>query len=335
MSSIDEWHIPMFFSMFRRPVFIAAVSLLLHSSEFRTSSDVSLIAAEPGFDPSTKYLIIHADDAGMSHSVNLATIAAMEKGIVSSCSIMVPCPWFPEFAEWANAHPEKDCGLHLTLNSEWKHYKWHPVAPVSQVPSLVDSDGYLWSDVPETAMNGKAGEVEIELRAQIERAKTFKIPVTHLDSHMGTIFSRPDFLDVYVRLGIEYQLPVLFPRAIDPKTAAALPHLKEKAPEFIRLLEHEKFPLLDSLLRFNDGNDFVARKTSYLKDLRDLQPGFNEILIHCGIANDELKAITGTAAKRDADRQTFMDPEVIAEIERLDIQVISWKQAWEMSRTAK
>jgi predicted glycoside hydrolase/deacetylase ChbG (UPF0249 family) len=293
------------------------------------------MAAEPGFDPDTKYLIIHADDAGMSHSVNMATIEAMEKGIVSSCSIMVPCPWFPEFAAWAKANPDKDCGLHLTMNSEWKHYKWRPVAPVTQVPSLVDKDGYLWSDVPETAINGKASEVEIELRAQIERAKQFEIPITHLDSHMGTLFSRADFLDVYVRLGIEYQLPVLFPRTIDPKTAATLPHLKDKAPEFIRLLEHERYPLLDSLLRFNDGNDFVARKASYLNDLRNLKPGFNEILIHCGIANDELKAITGTAVKRDADRETFMDPEVIAEIQRLNIKVITWKQALEMRRSQK
>jgi chitin disaccharide deacetylase len=291
-------------------------------------------AAENPFS-GKKYLIIHTDDAGMSHSVNLATIESMEKGIVSSCSIMVPCPWFPEFADYARNHPEKDYGLHLTMNSEWKHYKWRPVAPLSQVPSLIDKEGYLWPDVPEVALNAKAAEVEIELRAQIERAKQFRIPFTHLDTHMGTLFSRSDIVDVYVRLGIEYQLPILYPRNLDAKTLALLPNMKERGPEFIRLLEHEKFPLLDGLLRFNDGNDHESRKASYLRDMQELQPGLNQIIIHCGIGNDELKAITGTAMKRDSDRRVFTDPEMIAEIRRLGIEVITWKQAWEMLHSVK
>ena len=177
--------------------------------------------------------------------------------------------------------------------------------------------------------------MEIELRAQIERAKQFRIPVTHLDTHMGTLFSRSDIVDVYVRLGIEYQLPILFPRTLDAKTLAMLPHMKERGPEFIRLLEHENFPLLDGLLRFNDGNDHESRKASYLKDMQNLQPGLNQIIIHCGIGNDELKAITGTAMKRDSDRRVFTDPEMIAEIRRLGIEVITWKQAWEMLHSVK
>ena len=280
-------------------------------------------ATEP---PGKKYLIIHADDAGMSHSVNAATIEAIQRGVVSSASIMVPCPWFSEFAEYCRAHPQGDYGIHLTLNAEWKHYRWGPVAPRAQVPSLIDPEGHLWANVQQVAQHVKAKEVAIELRAQIDRAVRFGIPLSHLDTHMGALASRPDLLEIYVQLGLEYDLPILFVRDTRDPAVQNYPAFAERGPALLKQLDARRLPVVDRLARFSGGDTHQVRRANYLKTLRGLQPGVTELIIHCGYDNQELRAITHSAARRDSDRRTFSDPDVASLIRELGIEVISWRQ---------
>jgi predicted glycoside hydrolase/deacetylase ChbG (UPF0249 family) len=279
-----------------------------------------------------KYLIIHADDAGMSHSVNRATIEAMERGIVSSASILVPPAWFPEFAEYARKHPEKDYGIHLTLTSEWQFYRWGPVAPREQVPSLVDEQGFLWDNVALVMQHVKADEAEIELRAQINRARQFGVPLSHLDTHMGALFSRPDLMEVYVKLGLEFDLPVLFLREIAPPVAREYPALASRGQAMIEQLKSRGFPLLDNIGQFYDGNSHEERHNRYVGFLRDLPVGVSELIIHCGYDDEELSAITDSAPRRDGDRRIFTEPATIALVKDLGIEVIGWKRFREMQR---
>jgi hypothetical protein len=279
--------------------------------------------------PNGKYVIIHSDDAGMCHSVNLATIKAMEEGVVSSASIMVPCPWFSEMAAYAKVNPDKDFGIHFTLTSEWDHYRWGPVAPKDKVPSLIDKDGYLWDDSRLVAENVKAEEVEIELRAQIDRARQFGVNVTHLDSHMGALFSRADLARVYVKVGIEYNLPVLMVRIPKAFLERAYPALAPVAEELIAELEKHNFPILDALDTGNYGVPAEQKKDYYLKYLRGIKPGLTEILIHCGFDNAELQGATSSSSRRGADTDAFLDPEVIREIKTLDLKPVTWKKVFE------
>lgn len=285
---------------------------------------LSVAAVEGG-----RYVIIHADDAGMSHSVNRATIDAMEQGIVSSASIMVPCPWFKEIAAYAKEHPEKDFGIHLTLNSEWENYRWGPVAGRDNVPSLCDKEGYLWRGVPQVVLGAKASEVETELRAQVQRALDFGVPVTHLDTHMGAVVSRPDLLEVYVKLGVEFDVPVFFLR--DPGREIPDERIRVRGLQLIDTLDKHNLPILDHMTQLYTNGSFEEKKAQYLKAIADSPPGVHYLILHCGYDDAELQAITTSNRLRDTDRAVFTDPDFIEAVKQTGVEIVTWKQVRELN----
>ena len=160
-----------------------------------------------GFAPDDRVLILNADDVGSSHASNAAAFECVSEGSLTSASILVPSAWFPETAAYARAHPEADFGLHLTLTCEYDRYRWRALTDRSVAPGLYDEEGYLWRTAGQAIEHVSAEEAERELRAQIEAALAAGIDVTHLDTHMGTVV-QPRFIDVYISLGLEYQIPL-------------------------------------------------------------------------------------------------------------------------------
>src|SRR5882724_5544190 len=148
---------------------------------FSTIAMAQTLADRLGYPPGTKLIIVHADDLGETHAVNAAAIKALQGGTVNSASLMVPCPWFPEIADYAKSHPDADFGLHLTLTSERVYYRWAPVASADKVPTLIDANGYFHHDWEHNTQISSQ-QAEIELRAQIERAFVMGLHPTHLDS---------------------------------------------------------------------------------------------------------------------------------------------------------
>lgn len=171
----------------------------------------------------SRTLIIHHDDLGASHSANLAFVELWDRGLVSAGSVMVPCPWFPHIASIARERPDFDLGVHLTLTAEFEAFRWRPLTGVSD-NGLTDANGFMPRRTPDVAGADRTA-VEAEFRAQIETALKAGIDVTHLDTHMFSA-ALPGFLEIYIRLGRDYALPVMLPAqagrlGADPAEAAA------------------------------------------------------------------------------------------------------------------
>jgi len=192
-----------------RTVFLGVFTgLILCAAPVWTEAPASY-AQRLGWGPGDKVVIFHIDDAGMSHGSNLGVAKAMAEGVATSTSIMMPCPWVPQFRDYLKANPDCDAGLHFTLTSEWVPYRWGPVAGKMAVPGLADRDGYLWGEVADVIAHATPQEVETEIRAQWEKAEAMGIKPTHLDSHMGTLFASKPYFERYIQLGIEKGIPVL------------------------------------------------------------------------------------------------------------------------------
>jgi len=174
-------------------------------------------------------LVIRTDDIGMSHSVNLAMERLVSTGMPVSVSVMFACPWYQEAVEILKQHPNVSVGIHLVLNSEWKNYRWGPVAGSAAVPSLVDENGFFFpSSEALHQHNPSVAEVEKELRAQIDRALRSGVKIDYVDYHMGTATRYPEFREVTERLAQEYGLGMseYFGEAEDAPQYAAAPAVK-------------------------------------------------------------------------------------------------------------
>jgi predicted glycoside hydrolase/deacetylase ChbG (UPF0249 family) len=298
--------------------FNLALAILLLASPLSTAfAQTKTIAERLGYPADSKLLIIHADDLAVAHSEDAASLDALDKHAVTSASIMVPCPWLTEVADYAKAHPDADLGLHLTLTAEWKTYRWGPVESKDKVPSLLDPSGYLWPEVEPAIRNLKADEVEREIRAQIEHAIAMGIHPTHVDSHMGTLFSRPDLFAVYVKVAHEYKLPFLAVRTAD-------------APLALLSALSDKDVVLDSVVIAGPQVSAANWKTFYVNAIKNLKPGVTEIIVHLGHDDAELQAVTVDhpdygAAWRQRDYDAVNSPEFKKSIDDNHVILIRWK----------
>ena len=253
-------------------------------SQTQTSASVTQAAAKTlverlGYPADAKLLIVHADDLGMAHSINMASIKGLETGLVSSASIMIPCSWLPEIAAYARTHPEADLGLHLTLTSEWSLYRWGPVLARERVPSLLDSSGYFYLTETEAAAHLDPKEAEAEIRAQIARARALGIQPTHLDSHMGTLYQNQALFETLFRVARDNKLLV----RVSKEWFAAAPFLPSLlGPDDV---------VVNSVISIEPGVSAEGWSKYYGDAIKNLQPGITEMIVHLAYDNEEMRGV--------------------------------------------
>lgn len=291
---------------------------------------VNPVLQELGFADDDRVVIIHADDLGMCQATLSAFADLVDFGLVSSGALMVPCPWFPQFAAYCRQHPQVDMGVHLTLNSEYEGYRWGAISTRDPASGLIDQEGYLYRQPEQVQEHGDPEAVQREILMQVERALSAGVDVTHIDTHMGTV-AHPKFAPGYVQLALLYRLPLLFLRLDEAgwREMGIDGEIATMAAQFVQQLEAQGLPLLDHLtmLPLDQSADRVevAKKT-----FDSLPPGLTHLIIHPAQDTPELRAATPSWPGRVADYRAFTNEELRDHVKRTGVQVIGYRALREL-----
>ena len=282
------------------------------------------------FDENDKLLIIHADDVGMCHTENKATFLGFQNGVVSSCSLMMPCPWILEAVEFFKENLDYDHGVHSTLTSEWRLYRWGPVSSKSRVSTLLDEQGYLHREAKDAAKASRE-DVEAELRAQVERAFKLGLQPSHLDTHMGPVFFRPDLLETYVRVALDNDLIPMLIKPTDSAFEVAKQMGIMMSEDLVSRILKYGTPMLDNLIGTTFGSDLQERIKWFRNVLKDVKPGtLTQMIVHLGLPDEEMKAIIPSQGvtshiDRYLDYQLVTSREAREIVETLGFTLVGWK----------
>lgn len=297
-----------------RSIFTSLAAIIFLSAPLFAQQPTKSIAERLGYPANSRLLIIHADDFGMMHTVDTAIEEAFENHWITSASILVPCPWFPEVAQWAKSHPDADLGIHLALNADWTGYRWQSVSPQPAGSSLLDADGYLPLTTEYVVAHAKMSDVDTETHAQVDKAKAAGIHISHLDTHMGTIVSSEPLFREYLATADAYKMPVLLAHS-DGRSDPMFP------PNAI---------VLDSVVEIHPGVPQSQWLDAYKKMLQPLAPGTYQLIVHLAHNDAEIQGATHDhpdwgAQWRQNDFDLVRNPEFQKFLKGQGFILISWK----------
>lgn len=276
-----------------------------------------------GFDANARVVILHADDIGMCQASVDAYADLLDAGIMSSAAAMVPCPWFPAAAETfrcLQTNPRFDMGVHLTLNSEWDTFRWSPLSTHNPASGLIDDGGYFHSRSEPTQQRATPHAVESELVAQIERALAADFDITHLDTHMLTLY-HPRLLPAYLRVAEKFRLPAFL---LHPNNAI-MQSMPPKIKKMIYAAQERGMPLFDHFDCFTLGAH-TNRLAEARRVFSSLPAGLGAVVFHPLRDTPEARAMAPDWQCRVADHRVFMNDRLRRLIADSGVHVISYRQ---------
>ncbi|MBC8496537.1 MAG: polysaccharide deacetylase family protein [Chloroflexi bacterium] len=286
-----------------------------------------------GFSDTDRVVVIHSDDIGMCQASVPAFEALWDFGLISSGATMVPCPWFLEAAAYCRENPQVDMGVHLTLTSEWETYRWGPISTRDLGSGMIDFEGYFYYTSEEAQEYGDPAAVQLEMRAQVDRAIALGIDPTHIDTHMGSA-GHPKFLPGYLQLALQHAVPPMIMRmdeqgwldfGLGPETA-------KLAALMVAQTEEMGIPLLDHFGGLDlDQAATLEERIAYAKySFDELKPGITHFIIHPSKDTPELRAITPGWPYRVADYQAFKSDELRDYVQQSGVHVIGYRTLKEL-----
>ena len=317
--------------------FILIISLIF---SINSNSQIENIAEKLGYHKDAKLLIIHGDDIGIAHSINIASFDGYKNNAINSGSAMIPSPWIKEVAEFLKENPNYDIGLHLTLTAEWKNYKWRGVSSSNEIPSLLNEYNVFYDNTSDVNINANPEEVRKELQAQIDYARSLGINPSHIDSHMGAVAVNKDIWRVYIEVGHKNKL-------VSMATKSRVLNLFDEdfpIPEYIvpvndiymlypgadrAFIESAAGEDIANTLIVNDIYKYEDWYELYSNKIKSLQPGLNVFLLHLGYDNEELKGVTIDhpeygARWRQLDFDVFNSDEIKELLIEEGIKLVTW-----------
>lgn len=284
-------------------------------------------AQKLGYPADKVVLMLHADDIGMCPEANISAKRYMENDHIQSCAVMMPCPNAKEFIDWAIAHPDEDVGLHLTLTSEWKTYRWPGLTPIPEAPGLHDEEEKLWHEVIQVVQNASPAEVEKEIRAQLKQAIDWGYRPDHIDTHMGTLYGSHQYTAAYLKVAEEYGIPAM---ALDFENPEIIEGFKQAGypinDEMIEIVNNYSLPKLDFFASAPNADTYEEKRASFQALVKSLKPGISEIIFHPSELTENLKTITNSWQQRAWEAQLFEDEAMIQFFKDEGIVFTNWKE---------
>jgi predicted glycoside hydrolase/deacetylase ChbG (UPF0249 family) len=271
-----------------------------------------------GFAPEDRIVIINADDVGLCRSENRATFDAFKGGLITSGTVMVPCPQSSEAFDAYAANPDLDLGVHLTLTAEWGTYRWGTVLPVAKVPSLVDDQSLMWRSYLEFIRHAKPEEVEIEMRAQIDKMIGRGLKPTHIDSHMGCLHYSPVMFEIYLKLAKECDLP-----------------MRIGSPPRVQQVRRQGIACNDHLVMIPYDLDRDRKLEAYQEAIANLKPGITELILHLAYADEEGLSISSGMRSRESDLELLGRPEFKQALKDNNVRLIGYRELLNLQRSGR